>query len=94
MAHKAKDGTEYTNRMMVNKHNARMDSGKDDSSQQSAPPSDEQSSPQSEDVDQHVDALLASGMSPDDIHEAAKKRSGHSVAPEQQSSALSSIPGM
>lgn len=103
MAHKAKDGTEYTNRMMVNKHNARMDSKKDDSTpppsgpdQSSAAPQDGSQSPtENPDADQHVDAMLASGMTPDDIHQHAKKRSGQQQQePEQQSSALSSIPGM
>ncbi len=98
MAHKAKDGTEYTNRMMVNRHNSRMDSKQDDSGKQPTPPSADQSNSQSEnpDADQHVDAMLGMGMSPDDIHQHAKKRSGQpqEQAPEQQGSALSSIPGM
>ena len=88
---------------MVNKHNARMDSRqsetKTDSPEQNSPSgetSTDQTS-QNPDADQHVDALLASGMTPDDIHAHAKKRSGQQAeqAPEQQqSSALSSIPGM
>lgn len=101
MAHKAKDGTEYTNKMMVNKHNARMDSKQDQSqsSQDSSQSGGQQDAPQDQsqnpDADQHVDAMLASGMTPDDIHQHAKKRSGQQMQePEQQSSALSSIPGM
>lgn len=97
MAHKAKDGTEYTNRMMATRHNARMDSKPGDSGKQPAPPSDDQSNSQSDnpDADQHVDAMLQSGMTPDDIHAHAKKRSGMSQQQmPEQSSSLSSIPGM
>ena len=100
MAHKAKDGTEYTNRMMVNKHNARMDSKSTDTTQSSSEPTDQtpQDASENPDADQHVDALLASGMTPDDIHAHAKKRSGQQVEQQEPapsgSSALSSIPGM
>lgn len=100
MAHKAKDGTEYTNRMMATRHNSRMDSKKvpTDTTQSSSEPTDQtpRDAPDNPDADQHVDAMLASGMTPDDIHQHAKKRSGQSQEqmPEQQSSALSSIPGM
>lgn len=98
MAHKAKDGTEYTNRMMATRHNSRMDSKPDQSSapQENSKDMSTNDSSENPDADQHVDAMLASGMTPDDIHAHAKKRSGMSQEqiPEQQSSALSSIPGM
>lgn len=100
MAHKALDGSEHTNRMTANKRNASLKAKQSDQAEQA--PQDQPADPtqqdasENPDADQHVDALLASGMTPDDIHQHAKKRSGQSQEqmPEQQSSALSSIPGM
>ena len=105
MSRKAKDGTEYTNQMMVNKHNMRMDAQKEPTQQQPQQPSDNDTPDSSQptdnpDADQHVDAMLQSGMSPDDIHEHAKKRAGHSHSgggmgnEPMPSKGLSSVPGM
>lgn len=105
MSRRAKDGTEYTNQMSVNKHNMRMDSQKE--SKKSLPSSEtqatmddssgtEQDGSQSPDAqaDSHVDAMLDMGMSPDEIHEHAKKRAGMEQEAEPATHSLSSIPGM
>lgn len=104
MAKKAKDGTEYTNQMSVNKHNMRMDSRKESKStpETNTPSSDapsgqamgESKDGESPDADQHIDAMLDMGMSPDEIHEHAKKRAGMEQEAEPATHSLSTIPGM
>lgn len=98
MAKKAKDGTEYTNQMSVNKHNMRMDSQKEqkpqDMSSDGASDPATQSDSQAPDADQHIDAMLDMGMSPDEIHEHAKKRAGMEQEAEPATHSLSAIPGM
>lgn len=103
MAKKAKDGTEYTNQMSVNKHNMRMSSQSDTSKQSSsmdqsqnapAAPADGQDGSEAPDADSHIDAMLDMGMSPDEIHEHAKKRAGMEQEAEPATHSLSTIPGM
>lgn len=113
MAHKAKDGSEWTNKMMANRRDAsmaaKMPKMHSATMPQSMSSSDESNLGQSQDgqsdpeADHHTDAMLNMGMSPDDIHEHAKKRAGKQMMSEDEmpmkgsmmkKPAMSSMPGM